>query len=95
MASETTSPIIDPVTLSEEQRDTISAMYSTEKQLEFSGETENEKTVGRSICMTLDGFSAIIILTKKNNNGCSDTGYLSLNSYRGAEEDNQSNVSSL
>lgn len=49
-----TTPIIDPATLSEEQREAIIAMYSAEKQLELSGETENEKTVGRTICMTLE-----------------------------------------
>lgn len=54
MASETKTPIINPSTLTEEQKDTISKMYSAEKDLEFSGETENEKTIGRSICMTLE-----------------------------------------
>lgn len=48
------NPIINPATLSDEQREAIKAMYSAEKQLELSCETENEKTVGRSICMTLE-----------------------------------------
>lgn len=54
MTSEIKTPIINPLTLTEEQREAISAMYSAENQLEFSGETENEKTVGRSICMILE-----------------------------------------
>ena len=50
------NPIIDPNTLTEEQRETIRNLYDDFEQLEIYGASITDRSAGRNQCVTLESL---------------------------------------